>query len=68
MSYCRMGNDSDVYLIATFGGKWNCFCRVPCVVTDSVEDTLAHLLNHKARGDKVPDYAIRRLQNEMREP
>lgn len=62
-----MGHDSDVYLIATFGGKWNCFCKSPCVVLDSLKDTLAHMQNHIRKGDEVPGYAIRRLEREISE-
>ena len=69
MSYCRMGTDSDVYLIATFGGWWCCGCRL----TDGTEvikrraAVLSHLQDHKAAGHKVPQRAFQRIEREIAE-
>lgn len=60
-----MGPDSDIYLIRTFDGKWDCFCASPCVTMNSLQDVLAHLINHTERGDTVPDYAIDRVKEEL---
>lgn len=64
MSYCRFGADSDIYLIAHVNGGWVCYCD-KMVSLDSPEDVEAHLLNHRRRGDKVPEYALARIRSEM---
>lgn len=65
MAYCRMGEDSDVYLVRDGSGSLICFHNreksFDCVME---EDMIEHLLDHKARGDAVPDRAIRRLEDE----
>lgn len=64
MSYCRMGKESDVYLIRTFDGTWDCFCKSPCITLTGEQQVLDHLLEHQAKGDKVPDYTIERITRE----
>jgi hypothetical protein len=65
MSYCRMGNDSDVYLIGTYGGWQCCGCKLISKLLKSREEVLEHLNEHKKMGDKVPIRAIKRLKSEM---
>lgn len=70
MSYCRAGNESDVYVIATTDkvASWWCVsCSVPNNFVTSRQEMLSHLQEHKLAGDRVPDYAIARLQREIEE-
>lgn len=70
MSYCRAGGDSDVYVMATaVKGKinWWCVCDNPDNFTETREAMLEHLYKHREDGDRVPEYAIERLQKEIRE-
>lgn len=70
MSYCRAGEDSDVYVIAT----WNtdgrdaleCFCE-PAFFTTTRSVMISHLREHQANGDKVPDRTFERLEREIAE-
>lgn len=66
MSYCRFGSDSDVYTYADAIGGITC-----CVCWDgrsrSVRNPkamIAHLLEHRLRGDKVPQEAFDRIKRE----
>lgn len=74
MSYCRWnGIDSDVYVIATYyQGKeaWDCICC--SIATNNLmglvhtrQEMLDHLLEHRLVGNRVPQYAIDRLQKEI---
>jgi len=75
MSYCRLGNmDSDVYmyLIAENPAKLECCaCALHpegrCVKLNSRASAVGHLLCHIEAGDRVPQYAIDRLVEEIRE-
>lgn len=70
MSYCRFG-EGDVYLYHSSGGGFVCcecsldsksrWKRFP-----SRRRALAHLLRHKAVGQRVPARALSRLKAEMR--
>ncbi len=75
MAYCRMSEDSDVYVIATMEGKnkvWEC---VGCTLTKehygktahTRTQMLTHLTHHRGVGDKVPTHAVARLQRERQE-
>ena len=69
MSYCRLGEDSDIYVIQS-GDTW---CCCGCMRGDELAgtefDTLAelklHLEEHVRLGDKVPEYAMARVRREM---
>lgn len=60
MSYCRMGEDSDVYVIRS-GDRWICYCDLACNESDRPEEMISHLLRHRSFGHKVPQRAIERL-------
>ena len=73
MSYCRVGPDSDVYVIATWHPEnrqhdaLECFCGPPRTFTTARSGMIIHLLEHQALGDKVPARAFERLKREIRE-
>lgn len=65
MSYCRNGDDSDVYVIPVAAG-------IECVgcdyLTSHPDSMIVHLLEqHLAVGKMVPDRAFLRLLAEVRE-
>lgn len=67
MSYCRWGEDSDVYVI----GEGDCLCCCACGIGISVRfktrtQMIEHLEQHRKDGDKVPQYAIERLFDEIK--
>ena len=78
MSYCRLGNDSDAYFICCGGGDGERFfeCYV-CKLSPpdaprggskrivGTERALAHLVEHKNAGHKIPQHAIDRLTKEL---
>lgn len=73
MSYCRF-SDGDVYLYADVQGGWTC-CGCSLIGgpsgmrhLDSAEDVLAHFQHHERAGDRVPDYAIARIKDEIATP
>ena len=81
MSYCRWGEDSDVYMYGTRSeGGVNGICCQGCELLpegetsthfDNPGDALIHLYEHRKAGHKVPYSAIKRLQVEIgnvREP
>lgn len=71
MSYCRIGADSDVYLIKS-GEAWLC---MSCSLTKhQVTETLPsrraallHLAWHERAGHKVPSHPFTRLILEMQQ-
>ena len=74
MSYCRMSGDSDVYVIASimrapetaghYRTVWICYCGNG-YEADTRKQMVEHLLNHRAKGDRVPESALTRLQEEI---
>lgn len=65
MSYCRIGEGSDVYLIRS-GSILVCHCArggFTCQVGEE-QKMIDHLVRHRRAGDLVPDRAIRRLSAE----
>ncbi len=73
MSYCRVGNDSDVYVYHSVRDMYFCWLRSSsdghegsfrCKTTSEM---LAHLEAHVAAGHKVPLRAIERLKKEAKE-
>lgn len=64
MSYCRYSDDSDVYVISSGRYIFTCFCH-PTFVCKTRQEMLAHLQEHIANGDKVPQRAIDRLNKEI---
>jgi hypothetical protein len=67
VSYCRIGEDSDVYVVKNldhFGGGWTCFCdsRFHGNTYDAI---IMHLIEHRRIGDKVPERVFDRLYAEQ---
>ena len=74
MSYCRFGEDSDVYVYPSIRDDVDVIVCYRCCLSldsDSVfhgpEAALGHLRMHQMMGDEVPDHAIERLQKEIEE-
>jgi hypothetical protein len=68
MSYCRIGGDSDVYVIDHVDGGTACYCgRDEADRLMTKPEMLGHLLAHRDRGDKVPQRALDRLTAEISE-
>jgi hypothetical protein len=69
MSYCRFGNDSDVYVYLDVSGY---LCCCGCSLKDdwkyfSTDDLLAHLSEHDDAGHDVPPDAIEQLLAERKD-
>ncbi len=72
MSYCRVGDDSDVYVLCT-GDGWE--CHLPQKYWDEYPDRslfsetrvgmLKKLLELQSKGLMVPERCINRLRNEI---
>ncbi|MDP4224756.1 MAG: hypothetical protein Q8910_00100 [Bacteroidota bacterium] len=73
MSYCRTGDDSDVYMHQHFNGMIECAgCKIygfsyKDTEFDTPQEALNHLIEHQKVGHKVPLYAIKRLEREIKE-
>ena len=76
MSYCRWGEESDVYVIDTGRGYLECMaCAIDSTPTDIEgtaanqfilrSDAIKHLRLHLAWGHKVPPHALERLEGEL---
>lgn len=63
MTYCRRGEDSDVYVVKS-GDRWICFCKLVKNEAERPEDMITHLLIHRSLLHKVPQQAIDRLQRD----
>lgn len=61
MSYCRMGEDSDVYVYGSCDALECC----GCFHTTSRKEMLNHLMAHAEKGDMVPIQALTRLREEI---
>lgn len=69
MSYCRRLGDSDVYMYPTEDAICCCDCfiseeREPSFATR--KEAIKHLLQHRKKNQKVPQYAIDRLKREIK--
>jgi hypothetical protein len=67
VSYARLGGDSDVYLYRE-GDQLCCqFCSVSPSGFHAADpaEMLKHMMEHRARGEKVPDHAITRLEGDV---
>lgn len=76
MSYCRWGEDgSDVYVFGASASIDDADDYLVCMHLDDAGsftcktpgEMIAHLREHRHRGDVVPDRAFERLQEESRE-
>ena len=77
MSYCRFGENSNVYLCKDILGCWICYsCRLAPEVMEgipfhrsialvSLEEVKAHLEAHQEAGHLVPDYDFERVEREL---
>lgn len=70
MSYCRLDEDSDVYMYSHIGGFIECcVCKISNRYSekfDTSKDALDHLYEHIEAGHKVPEYALKRLREEIK--
>ena len=68
MSYCRFGADSDVYLFYCHGVEC-CGCRLKDSTVRPIrmeyKVAIAHVKEHIAAGDLVPDHVIPSLEEEL---
>lgn len=64
MSYCRIGGDSDVYVIHSVFGGMVCYCDGE-VGPMSRREMVEHLLQHREEGWLVPQRALDRLYREI---
>ena len=69
MSYCRMSEESDVYVYPSIHGIKCCSCKLLPDWEDfntlQAPNMLLHLLEHVRQGHKVPDHAFIRLMEEI---
>ena len=70
MSYCRFSKDCNVYVFMNWDGKIE--CNGCCLeephgarVFDTPQAAIEHLYEHRKAGDKVPEYAIDSIRNEI---
>ena len=63
MAYCTPGPDSDVH--AFFHRMGHCRCQTCRTNFRSKGGLIAHLEEHRERGDRVPDAAFTRLRAEQ---
>ena len=67
MAFARFGRDSDVYVYEDISGGFACE-RCPAVGQqfrcETAAEMVAHLFQHRVRGQKVPDDAIEQLKAE----
>lgn len=70
MSYCRTGDDSDVYVVYNAHG-YNCLgCSLtpdyqwPDACFETPDEMLSHLSSHKKAGEKVPKRCIERINHD----
>ena len=67
MSYARWGSDSDVYVFETCGGVFECCGCKENLDSESFEtsgEIIAHLNEHRAKGDLVPDYTYQQIMRD----
>ena len=64
MSFARWSDDSDVYVILNAGGYLDCMGCGPDGCFTLTERMIAHLKEHEAEGDKVPERTFERLRVE----
>lgn len=55
MSYARWSETSSVYVYAHVGGFIDC-CG--CTHLHSIPETVAHMQEHRDKGDRVPDHLL----------
>jgi len=71
MSYCRWGEDCDVYMFLSVDRVIEC---VACTLNEGIpmiftkrSDAVAHLKSHINNADRVPDDAFKMLRREIEE-
>ncbi len=69
MSYCRLGDDSDVYLFPSYDVFICYMCKLRKDENNrkfkTLREVLKHLNRHIKAGHKVPKYAFDRIKKEM---
>ena len=65
MAYARWNGESDVYFFEAFDGTFKCMACAHGLM--GRRHAIAHLQEHRDKGDRVPQYAFDRLREEMRE-
>lgn len=66
MSYCKFGEDSDVY-VYDGGTLICCGCKIrEKFHTDFRSEMILHLQLHMEKGHKVPDQALDTLRKEIK--
>ena len=71
MSYCRLSDESDVYVyMDADGGFTCCFCKFgeEFFNVDFEMEMVLHLMDHRVQGNKVPQCAIDQLMREANHP
>ena len=67
MSYARWGSDSNVYVFETCDGVFEC-CNCDLTPDNKLFETpraiIAHLNEHRAKGELVPDYTYEQIKEE----
>jgi hypothetical protein len=67
MSYCRLGTESDIYCYYHVGGYYEVWSGEGEHQFKTAQETVAFLRKRKEEGDKVPDYAIEGLLEEIKD-
>ena len=78
MSYCRLGDNCDIYLYEHYKRGWRCcWCVLPDFLNnredENIEDfemytlqaVLDHIEDHRRVGHKVPEYVFTQVQAEI---
>lgn len=70
MSYCRLGDDSDIYIYESRNHIVCCMCLFHNREGDEKFQKRSHMINHIEKhfraGHKVPLYAIERIKEAMK--
>ena len=63
MAYARWNGESDVYFVKTFDDTFKCMACTDGIMTR--RHAIAHLQEHRDKGDRVPQHAFDQLREEM---
>ena len=64
MSYCRTGEDSDIYVYRKRPNLLVCHSETGSFEASTEQEMIEHLLLHRRRGQRVPERALDRLKAE----
>ena len=62
MSFCRFGDDSDVYCFYHVGGHYEVWAQGEEHYFQAAQEVIHFLEKLRAHGEKVPDYAFEQLE------